>query len=54
MDHRPGGQPGITVTTEVEVTSHQASDVQFVHAALVGLVQGELGHRPNTRQVQQR
>lgn len=48
----PPGQPGITVTTEVEVTSYEASNVQFVHAALVGLVQGELGYRPNTRQVQ--
>lgn len=34
---------GITVTKEVEVT-YQPSDVQFVHAALVGLVQGEIAN----------
>lgn len=36
-------QPGITVTHEVTVT-YQPSDVQFVHAALVGLVQGEIAN----------
>lgn len=36
-------QPRITVTREVTVT-YQPSDVQFVHAALVGLVQGEIAN----------
>lgn len=34
---------GIMVTHEVSV-SYQPSDVQFVHAALVGLVQGEIAN----------
>jgi len=38
-----GQQPGITVTREVAVTV-ETTDVQFVHAALVGLVQGELAN----------
>lgn len=39
---------GITVTKEVSVT-FQPNDVQFVHAALVGLVQGEIAHPRRTR-----
>lgn len=35
--------PGITVMTEVSVT-YQTSDMPFVHAALVGLVQGEIAN----------
>jgi hypothetical protein len=34
---------GIKVTREVEVT-YQSSDYAFVHAALVGLVQGEIAN----------
>lgn len=34
---------GITVTREVSVT-YQPSNAPFVHAALVGLVQGEIGN----------
>ena len=35
--------PGITVTTEVSVT-YQPADAPFVHAALVGLIQGEIAN----------
>lgn len=37
------GEPGIVVTTEVSVT-YQPFEVDFVHAALVGLVQGEIAN----------
>ena len=37
-------QGGITVTREVHVTSIQTNDLPFVHAALVGLVQGEIAN----------
>jgi hypothetical protein len=39
---------GITVTREVEV-SYQAHDAPFVHAALVGLRQGEIMKRKPSR-----
>ncbi|CAJ2508491.1 Uu.00g135170.m01.CDS01 [Anthostomella pinea] len=42
------GNNGITVTTEVSVT-FQPTDMPYVHAALVGLVQGEIA---NPRQAQ--
>lgn len=37
---------GITVTQEVEI-SYESHDAPFVHAALVGLVQGEISKRPS-------
>jgi hypothetical protein len=39
MDHKQG----ITVTREVSVT-YQTHDTPFVHASLVGLVQGEIAN----------
>lgn len=39
-----GASAGITVTHEVSVT-YGAQDAPFVHAALVGLVQGEISRR---------
>ena len=39
MDH----SQGITVTREVSVT-YQTYDAPFVHASLVGLVQGEIAN----------
>ena len=39
---------GITVTSEVTVT-YSKLDVPFVHAALVGLVQGEINRRTPVR-----
>lgn len=35
--------PSIQVTREVSVT-YQPNDVPFVHAALVGLIQGEIAN----------
>lgn len=42
--HMADAQPGgITVTKEVQVTV-ESTEVQFIHAALVGLVQGEMAN----------
>jgi len=43
-----GAGMGITITREVEVT-YGAQDAPFVHAALVGLVQGEVSRRRPVR-----
>lgn len=43
-----GAATGITVTREVEV-AYGAQDAPFVHAALVGLVQGEVSRRRPVR-----
>lgn len=42
------GSPGVLVTTEVQI-SYESLDIPHVHAALVGLIQGERANPALTR-----